>query len=317
LSEVCGRGVVFAIVVHGGAGSCAPAQEEPALAGVRMAAEAGRRVLAAGGCCVDAVVAAVVVLEDDPHTNAGTGSVLNLDGEAEMDAGLMAGAGLRTGNVAALQRVKNPILVARAVMEQSDHVLLAGDGALRFARLLGHADYDPVIGERREGWRRALEGMRHQGDRYLPHLRELVRAREFPQGTVGAVALDTRGHLSAATSTGGVTLKLPGRIGDTPIPGAGNYATEQAAASATGKGELMLRFLTTKALCDRVATGEGIQPALDAVLGQMAASVGSDVGIIALDHRAEIGVGHLTATMPHAFARGSEEVVARIRAGER
>jgi beta-aspartyl-peptidase (threonine type) len=272
-------------------------------------------VLADGGTCLEAAVEAVVVLEDDPRTNAGTGSVLNLVGEAEMDAGVMRGEGLRTGNVAAIKRVKNPIQVARAVMEQTDHVLLSGEGALRFARVLGFPDHDPVIRERREGWRRALEGMRHVGDKYLPHLRGLLASHpEFPQGTVGAVALDGRGQLAAATSTGGVTLKLPGRIGDTPVPGAGNYATPFAAVSATGKGELMLRFLTAKAVCDLVASGADSQRALTEVLAAMAESVGSDVGIIALDKAGHIGAGHLTPTMPHAFACEGREVVARIRA---
>lgn len=305
---------MFAIVVHGGAGSCPPAEEETALAGVTAAAEAGRRVLVAGGCCLDAVTAAVVVLEDDRHTNAGTGSVLNLDGEAEMDAGVMVGAGLRTGNVAALRRVRNPILVARAVMEQTDHVLLSGAGAERFARALGVPDYDPVIPERREGWRRARDGMERQGDHYLARLRDFLASHaEFPKGTVGAVALDAQGRFAAATSTGGVTLKLPGRIGDSPVPGAGNYATPAGGASATGKGELMLRFLTTRAVCDRIAAGETAPRAIAQVLAQMAATVGSDAGIIALDAAGRIGAGHLTATMPHAFAREGEEVRALLR----
>jgi beta-aspartyl-peptidase (threonine type) len=306
---------VYAIVAHAGAGSCAPSQDAAALEGVTAAAEEGRRVLSRGGSCLDAVVAAVVVLEDDPRTNAGTGSVRNLEGDAEMDAGLMIGEGVRTGNVAGIKRVKNPIQVARAVMEQTDHVLLAGDGALRFARLLGFEDYDPVIRERREGWRQAIEGMRRTGDRYLPHLRGFLEAHpEFPQGTVGAVALDQHGHLAAATSTGGVTLKLPGRIGDTPIPGAGNYATDSAAVSDTGKGELMLRFLTAKVVCDRVAAGSEVQRAIVDVLNMMAMSVGSDVGIIAVDHHGHIGAGHLTPSMPHAFAQEGRETVARIRA---
>jgi beta-aspartyl-peptidase (threonine type) len=313
LSGKRGRGV-FALVVHGGAGSCPPAEEEVALAVVTAAAEAGRRVLAAGGGCLDAVTAAVVVLEDDRHTNAGTGSVLNIDGEAEMDAGVMIGAGLRTGNVAALRRVKNPVLIARAVMEQSDHVLLSGAGAERFARALGHPDYDPVIPERREGWRRAREGMERQGDYYLAQLRDFLASHaEFPQGTVGAVALDAQGRLAAATSTGGVTLKLPGRIGDSPVPGAGNYATPAGGASATGKGELMLRFLTTRAVCERLAAGEAAQRAVEQVLAQMAATVGSEAGIIAVDGTGGVGVAHLTAAMPHAFVREGEPVVARIR----
>lgn len=304
---------MYAIVVHGGAGSCPPHQEAPLLEGVRAAVEAGKALLARDGTALDAVIAAVVAMEENPLFNAGTGSVLNLEGEAEMDAGVMCGEALRTGNVAALRRVRNPVLVAKAVMEGTDHLLLAGEGALRFARALGFPDYDPVTAPRREGWRRAREGLMRHGDPYLGRLKSLLSDHpDFPGGTVGAVALDGQGHLAAATSTGGVTLKLPGRIGDTPIPGAGNYASPLGGASATGKGELMMRYLTTKAVCDRIATGADAQAAVDQVLAGMAAEVGSDVGLIALDRRGRFGIGHLTHAMPHAFASDRSGTVARI-----
>ncbi|MGE0082383.1 MAG: isoaspartyl peptidase/L-asparaginase family protein [Thiohalomonadaceae bacterium] len=303
---------MYAIVVHGGAGVCGGVHVEPALQGVRRAAAAGRAMLAQGGSALDAVIAAVMVLEDDPAFNAGTGSVLNLDGEAEMDAGVMVSAGLRTGNVAALRRVRNPVAVARAVMEQTDHVLLAGEGALCFARALGFADHDPIIPERRAGWARARKAMQERGDAYLPRLHDLLaRHPELPAGTVGAVALDVHGHIAAATSTGGVTLKLPGRIGDTPLPGAGNYATANAGVSATGKGELMMRFVTAAAVCARAADG-GIQRAIDGVLADMRDSVGEDAGIIGLDRHGRVGVGHLTPAMPHAWAVEEQPIIARI-----
>lgn len=303
---------MYAIVVHGGAGVCTGIHVEPALYGMHQAAAAGRAVLAQGGSALDAVVAAVMVLEDDSAFNAGTGSVLNLEGEAEMDAGVMVSEGLRSGNVAALRRVKNPVAVARAVMEHTDHVLLAGEGALRFARALGFVDHDPVIPERRAGWQRARAALQQRGDAYLPRLHDLLaRHPELPAGTVGAVALDARGQIAAATSTGGVTLKLPGRIGDTPLPGAGNYATPAAGASATGKGELMMRFLTTAMVCARAADSD-IQAAIDGVLANMHSSVGDDVGIIGLDRHGRVGVGHLTPAMPHAWAVGDQPIVAHV-----
>jgi len=249
----------------------------------------------------------VVVLEDDPLFNAGTGSALNIDGVAEMDAGVMVGQGLCSGNVACLQRVKNPILVARKVMEETDHVLLAGEGALRFARAMGFADHDPITPQRLADWqKRRTEGVRLP--RILDHYPELAK------GTVGAVARDAGGGLAAATSTGGLTLKLAGRVGDTPLPGAGNYATPYAAASATGRGELMMCFLATRAVCDRIAAGRSAQQAVDEVVAEMAASLGPDVGIIALDGAGGIGVAHATPHMPHAFASWYESgATARLR----
>lgn len=306
---------MYAIIVHGGAGAWKDEHEAAALEGVRRAAQTGKAVLTSGGAALDAVVAAVIALEDDLSFNAGTGSALNLDGEAEMDAGIMVGQGLRTGNVAALKRVKNPVLVARKVMEETDHVLIAGEGALRFARAMGFPDCDPVTEERRADWRKKRDAMLQGDDRYLPRQRELLQA--YPglvADTVGAVALDIRGGLAAATSTGGLSLKLAGRIGDSPIPGAGNYADLHAAVSATGRGELMLRFLTAKTVCDLTAAGRSAQQAVDEVLARMAAEVGDDVGIIAVDATGRIGVGHRTPAMPHAVATEEQDgIVAAMR----
>ena len=198
---------------------------------------------------------------------------------------------LRRGCGAA--RVRNPVLVARCVMERTPHVMLAGEGALHFARAEGFADYDPLTRRAHDAW---------------------LRNRAMPAGTVGAVALDCSGHLAAATSTGGVTLKLPGRVGDSPIPGAGNYAHAAAACSATGRGELMMRVLAAKDLCDRVARGEHPQAATEALLRDMAAGVGAEAGFILLSRAGELGVTHGTASMPHAWWReGEPGPTARIR----
>ncbi len=282
----------YGLVVHGGAGAWDAAVRDDALRGVCAAAAVARGILAAGGAAVDAVVAAVVALEDEPLFNAGTGACLNLDGEAEMDAQVMMGEGLRAGAVAALGRVRNPVLVARKVMEETEHVMLAGTGALRFARAMGFADHDPVTGRARARWRDRLD---ERG------------------GTVGAVAVDRQGRFAAATSTGGVSLKLPGRVGDTPVPGAGNYATSCAAASATGHGELMLRCLATKRVCDCIERGLCAQAAVDRVLAEMAATVGADAGLIAVDREGRTGVAHATPQMPFAYVReGDPDLTAAI-----
>ncbi len=284
----------YAIAVHGGCGRWDGRNTRAALQGVRAAVEAARRILTGGGSALDAVCAAVVVLEDDPLFNAGTGSTLNSEGDAEMDAAVMVGEQLRCGGVAAIRRVRNPVLVARRVMEDTPHVLLAGPGATAFARRQGFRDYDPITRESRLRFRS-------------------VMAAEAA-GTVGAVALDTKGRLAAATSTGGTALKLPGRVGDSPVPGAGNYATRLAAASATGRGELILRHAVTKSLCDRVAAGRSAGRAAPETLRRLPLERGDSVGVIALDRAARVGVAiRGGGAMPHAwFVAGAGRVVARM-----
>jgi len=282
----------YAIAVHGGCGRWDGRDTRAALRGVRAAVEAAHRVLAGGGSAVDAVCAAVVVLEDDPLFNAGTGSTLNREGDAEMDASVMVGERLRCGGVAAIRRVRNPILVARRVMEETPHVLLAGRGATLFARSCGFRDYDPVTRKSRLSFRSAAKAA---------------------AGTVGAVALDGEGRLAAATSTGGTALKLPGRVGDSPVPGAGNYATRFAAASATGRGELILRHAVTKSLCDRVAAGRSAGRAAPETLQRLPLERGESVGVIALDKRVRVGVAIRGGAMPHAWlVEGARRIVARM-----
>ncbi|TAK43359.1 MAG: hypothetical protein EPO27_15195 [Betaproteobacteria bacterium] len=283
---------MIAIAVHGGAGRWDEAERDAAVAGVRGAAAAGWQVLETGGTSLDAVTAAVMVLEDDPLFNAGTGSVLNAEGDAELDAGIMAGDVLTAGGVACIRRVRNPVLVARRVMEATDCVLLAGAEAERFARDQGFADHDPVTERRRARWRAARA--RQAGERLVP-------------GTVGAVALDRGGRLAAATSTGGRELKRPGRIGDSPVPGAGNYATAQAAVSATGWGEFMLRMATAKAIATRIESGEPPASAAASVLAEMARSFGAPIGVICLDARGAVGIVHGTEGMPHAWRTGDDD----------
>jgi beta-aspartyl-peptidase (threonine type) len=304
---------VYAIVVHGGAGRFDAGREAALLEGVRTACERGRGLLGDGATAIDAVVEAARLLEDDPLFNAGTGSVLNLDGEVEMDASVMVGDGLRAGAVAGLRRVQNPVLVARQVMELTDHVLLAGRGALRFARAVGFADHDPVTPQRRADFEARLRLLEAKhGEERLAVLHALLAEQDH--GTVGVCARDRHGGLAAATSTGGMTLKLPGRIGDSPIPGAGNYATPEAACSATGRGELMLRHLTAKVVCDAVAAGRPADTAVAEVIERMRKGGGAELGLIAVDADGWIGIAHGTEAMPHAYATERQPaVIAALR----
>jgi L-asparaginase / beta-aspartyl-peptidase len=218
-----------AIAIHGGAGviergSMTPQREAAYRAGLERALRAGYAVLERGGSSLDAVAAAAVVLEDDPLFNAGRGACYNTEGRLELDASIMDGAGLRAGAVAAVGTIKNPILAARAVMEKSSHVLLVARGAERFAA--------------RQGLKLVRPAYFHTPER----LAALRRGAKRHHGTIGAVALDRRGNLAAATSTGGYTGKLAGRVGDSPIIGAGTYADNSTCAvSGTGWGEAFIR----------------------------------------------------------------------------
>lgn len=279
-----------AILVHGGAGRWAVEDRTLAVAGVARAAAVGWAVLAGGGSALDAAIEAVVALEDDPLFNAGTGSVLNADGEVEMDASVMAGDTLAAGGVICIRRVRNPVLVARRVMQATDCVLLAGAAATAFAREQGFVEHDP-------GLPRALR-------------------KAAGVGTVGAVALDAAGRLAAATSSGGREGKRPGRVGDAPIPGAGNYACAQAAVSATGWGEQMLRYVTARDVAGRVERGATPAEALRLALDDMARRFGEPIGAIALDAHGNLGAVHGTEAMPHAWRRSGEPgVTAQFAAG--
>lgn len=304
----------IALIAHGGAGTWKPGSDGEAVAGMKAAVEKGRAILVAGGSALDAVCATVVALEDNPIFNAGTGAVLNFDGFCELDACVMESRAARAGAVCALRRVKNPILVARKVMEETDHVMLAGEGALRFARVMGFGDHDPVTPQRESDWREKKAHLSEVLGKHSLKMRRFLKDHpEYAGGTVGAAAVDGAGVLAAATSTGGVTLKLVGRVGDSPIPGAGNYASPCAAASATGTGEYVMRSLATRAISEAVQRGAPLAKAVDEVLDRLGRDYDADVGFVAVDASGNSVARHRTRDMPHAFFASEGEVVARMR----
>jgi beta-aspartyl-peptidase (threonine type) len=249
----------FALAIHGGAGtlrrdSMNGERAAQYHAGLRRALEAGRDVLVADGSALDAVTAAVVALEDDPLFNAGRGAVFTAVGTQEMDAAVMDGRKRRAGAVAGICGPKNPVLAARAVMEHSPHVLLIGEGALAFCRAQGLVFAEAAHFHTESRWRALEQELERQRLGPIEAEAEIDEARRH--GTVGAVARDRAGNLAAATSTGGMTGKLPGRVGDTPIIGAGTYADNATCAvSATGHGEFFIRFAAAHEIAARMRHG--------------------------------------------------------------
>jgi beta-aspartyl-peptidase (threonine type) len=213
-----------------------------------------------------------------------------------------------------LQRVKNPILVARKVMEETDHVMLAGEGAQRFARVMGFPDHDPITPARKSDWQDKRNRLDEVLGKHSLKMRRFLKDHpEYAGGTVGAAAVDASGVLAAATSTGGVTMKLVGRVGDSPLAGAGNYASKHVAASATGTGEFVMRALAARAISEAVERGAPIARAVSEVLDGLRRDYGADVGIVAVDSAGIPVARHLTRDMPHAFFSGEDEVASRMR----
>jgi len=301
-----------AILVHGGAGNLGPDDpasfglEAPRLRGVREAAAAGWEILTCGGSALDAVEAAVRVLEDDPTYNAGTGACLTAAGDVELDAAIMDGETLRCGAVAVVKDVKNPVILARRVMERSEHVLLAGPGASAFARSVGIPAY--------EGTLLATAQQRARWERLRVEQRQPVRAElASPKGTVGAVARDRRGHLAAATSTGGMAMKRPGRVGDTPIIGCGTYADDAlAAVSCTGHGERIIQLTLSRYCADLVGQGRSATEAAEEAVRTLGARVQGEGGVIVVARHGEVGFAHNTPVMSRAWARPDGTIVAEM-----
>jgi beta-aspartyl-peptidase (threonine type) len=290
------------IVVHGGAAPWDSAHHAAARAGCRAATGAGLAVLARGGSAVEAVLAAVRVLEDDPVFNAGVGAVLTRAGTFELDASIMDGNGLRYGAVAAMPNVRRPIDVARAVMDGGEHALLCGEGAWAYARERGFAPCDPaeLRTERAEVRLRAFLEQHDRAAARVPGSKDAGKDAGKDPGTVGACAIDTRGHVAAATSTGGMTGKRPGRIGDTPLPGCGTYADDRGgAASATGVGETIMRVAMTKACVTRMVRSHTATDAARASIEELGADVGGEGGIICCDSKGRLAAAHNSSHMAY------------------
>jgi len=287
----------FALAVHGGAGTIGRDERTLSRAllyhqGLRRALAAGRNVLIAGGSALDAVTRAVVALEDDPLFNAGRGSVFTAAGTQEMDASVMDGRDHRAGAVAGICGPRNPILAARAVMEHSDHVLLIGEGALAFCR-----EQRVVFAE--PGYFSTEERRRELRDALAKRRRDAT-----VEGTVGAVARDRDGSLAAATSTGGMTGKTPGRVGDSPIIGAGTYADNASCAvSATGHGEFFMRYGAAFEIAARLRhAGQSLEQAAQAVVEALAACGGRG-GVVAVDQTGALALPFSTSGMYRGFVR--------------
>jgi len=307
----------WAIVVHGGAGAIArgdltPDQEGAYRAAMTRVTQAGARVLGQGGSALDAVDATIRQLEDDPLFNAGRGAVFTADGHNELDAAIMDGRTLGAGAVAGVTRTRHPISLARAVMEHSPHVMLAGAGADAFSKAQGLEQAEPgwFFTERR--WRsleRALaaQGLpipaRPAGATGVDPARGLAHD-EGKHGTVGVVARDQAGNVAAGTSTGGVTAKRWGRVGDSPIIGAGTYASNKSCAvSATGTGEYFIRLTVAREICALVELkGLSLQAAADQVVQKDLAALGGDGGIIAVAPDGQMAWSYNTSGMYRARA---------------
>jgi beta-aspartyl-peptidase (threonine type) len=286
-----------AVLVHGGAGTAPDADPLRYFEGTRRAAEAGLRVLLQGGSPLDAAQAAAVVLEDDPAFNAGTGAALTSAGEVELDASCMDGTALRAGAVACVKTLKNPILVARRVCDDTPHVLLCGTGAEAFARECGIAEVPNaslITARQRTRWEELHTLAAKEGA-------DSVRRKI---GTIGAVAVDAHGHVAACTSTGGTMYKRPGRVGDTPIIGAGTYADDrEAAASSTGLGEAILKVTLARAACVRVREGAAPRAAAIEAVGLLRERAHGEGGIIVAGPDGRLGWAYNTPRMSRAVIR--------------
>ena len=296
-----------ALVIHGGAGvagAMSPEEEAAYRKELDRALDAGNAILQQGGSALDAVTAAIVVMEDSPLFNAGKGSVFNAKGGHELDASIMEGHTRRAGAVAAVTTVRNPIRLARAVMEHSEHVMLAAGGAEEFAD--SRKDIERVDNHWFDTERRLKQLREEQAKEKAEQQAGVPHAPAYGEyfGTVGAVALDAQGHLAAGTSTGGMTNKKFGRVGDSPIVGAGTYATDQCAVSGTGWGEFYIRAAVAHDICARVAyRGDSLAQAAEDVVNRVVVELGGDGGAIAIDKDGNIAMPFNSPGMHRGWIR--------------
>jgi beta-aspartyl-peptidase (threonine type) len=313
-------------VIHGGAGvitrgSMTPEREKEYRAKLEEALMAGYKALQAGKSSLDAVEIAIRLLEDSPLFNAGKGAVFTNEGKNELDASIMDGKTLGAGAVAGLHRVKNPITLARAVMEKSPHVMMVGDGAEKFATEQKIELVDPKYFWTQPRWDALQKILKEEADKAKPKAGGATAAvmptRSLPEnrfGTVGAVALDKDGNLAAGTSTGGMTNKKYGRVGDAPIIGAGTYANnETCAVSATGWGEYFIRLSVARDISSLIEyRAMTIQGAADVVIKQKLQKLGGDGGIIAVDKFGNIGISFNSEGMYRGYINSEGKPVVEI-----
>ncbi len=301
------------IVVHGGAWYIAEQEVDAFVDGCRRAASAGWGILRAGGSAVDAVEAAVRILEDDPSYDAGRGSLLTKDGRVQLDAILMDGRSLSFGAVAAVERIRHPVSLARMVMERCEHSFVVGRGAEELAASYGVAFCDPaeLMGQPDPGGWAPPVFLPGEAEGVITHVRQRMG------DTVGAVAMDAAGHLAVATSTGGTPDKWPGRVGDSPLVGCGAYADDlSGAAAATGSGESLMRIVTSKTAVDFMADACSAQEAADAVIQRLWERVRGYGGVILIDRDGNVGLAHNTPNLSFAYITADSEMVPGAVASE-
>lgn len=317
----------FVLVIHGGAGTIlksqmTPEKEKAYTAALQEALQKGYAILEKGGAALDAVEASVRILEDNPLFNAGKGAVFTNEGKNELDAAIMDGKSLAAGAVAGLTIVKNPISAARAVMEKSPHVMMIGPGAEKFARQEGLEIVDPSYFHTDDRWKglqraRAADSAKMKpatGDSIKRQALRQTENRDDKYGTVGAVALDRYGNLAAATSTGGMSNKKFGRVGDVPIIGAGTYANNHTVAiSCTGWGEYFIRLVMAKTISDMMEFGTySLKNAADEMVMKKLPALGGDGGLIAVDRNGNIAMPFCTAGMYRGYITSSGKSEVKI-----
>jgi beta-aspartyl-peptidase (threonine type) len=307
----------FGLVVHGGAGTMergkmTPEREQEYRAGLEHAITSGLEILRKGGSSLDATEAAVRTLEDDPHFNAGKGSVFTRAGTHELDAAVMNGKTLAAGAVATLKHIKNPVSLARLVMEKSGHVMMDGEGAEAFAKENGIGLVDQKYFFTQERWD-ALQRVKKADKAAAAGGKRFVISDQDRHGTVGAVALDQDGNLAAATSTGGMTYKRPGRVGDSPVIGAGTYANNATCAvSGTGDGEYFIRANVAHEISSLMQhRGMKLEEASQTVLDQVA-KLGGTGGLIAIDKEGNMALPFNTSGMYRGYGDATGKIVVHI-----
>lgn len=317
----------FVLVIHGGAGTIlksqmTPEKEKAYQEALNKALETGYAILKEGGSAMDAVEAAVRTMEDNPLFNAGKGAVFTNEGKNELDAAIMDGKTLAAGSVAGVTTIRNPITAARAVMEKSPHVMMTGKGAERFAQQQGIEIVDPSYFYTEERWKGLQRAKREDSTKMQQDHTDTSKKvslrqpenKDYKYGTVGAVALDRHGNLAAATSTGGMTNKKFGRVGDAPIIGAGTYANNATVAiSGTGWGEYFIRLVMAKSISDMMEFGKmKLKTAADEMIMKRLPALGGDGGLIAVDKNGNIAMPFCTEGMYRGYIKNDGKKEIRI-----